>query len=193
MTTSAQAPPALIAALFELARKEDRGALAALRRGLGREPWTVSALFPYVEPYLSGTPTRALEHASYLVAALFASHPAHWTRPEGDTRPTNLGASFARIPERTDSTEQRFRALIACHADDLPEHLRHAVSLMKAKEVPIDWAQLWRDIQRWDTDERWVQRRWARAFWGAQPRADEQGDDPQAAGGDFAEDEKEKE
>src|SRR5690606_41232863 len=59
----------------------------------------------------------------------------------------------------------RFRSL-SCHLDDLPAHLRSAVGLLKAHEIPIDWAQLLSDILGWHWDTRAVQREWARAFWG---------------------------
>ncbi len=161
--SSSNAPP-LIDALLGLARDQDRGALAALRRGLGHPPGTVPAMFPYVEPYLGASPTRSREEASYLVAALFASHPSNWAHE--DPLATNLGASLARIPGRNDSIEKRFQALLACRREDLPDHLRHAVSLVRAHDIPVDWAQLLRDIQYWDSENRRVQRAWARAFWG---------------------------
>ena len=111
--SSSNAPP-LIESLLALARARDRGALAALRRGLGQPPGTVPAMFPYVEPYLGANAAR-WEVASYLVAALFASHPSNWVR-EG-VAPSNLGASFARIPARSESLEKRFEALLACRRE----------------------------------------------------------------------------
>ena len=34
------------------------------------------------------------------------------------------------------------------------------------KDVPIDWAQLLHDVQRWYFESRAIQREWARGFWG---------------------------
>lgn len=161
--SSSNAPP-LIDALLGLARDQDRGALAALRRGLGQQPGTVPAMFPYVEPYLGGNPTRSREEASYLVAALFASHPLNWAQ-EGPIA-TNVGASLARIAGRSDSIEKRFQALLACRREDLPDHLRHLIALLRGHDIPVDWSQLLRDIQFWDAEDRRVQRAWARALWG---------------------------
>jgi CRISPR system Cascade subunit CasB len=73
--------------------------------------------------------------------------------------------------------ERRFVALLNCHQDDLDHHLRQAVSLLKSKDAPVDWAELLKDIQRWDNDDRLVQRRWARAFWGGRQR-DAAGESP---------------
>jgi CRISPR system Cascade subunit CasB len=68
--------------------------------------------------------------------------------------------------------------LLNSHVDELSRHLRHAVGLLKSREVPVDWVQLLHDIPRWDYPSRRVQRDWARAFWGHNVRAtEEQGAD----------------
>lgn len=145
--------------------REDRAALAALRRGLGKPPGTVVEMYPHVQPYVGDRPRRSYENACYIVAALFAAHPRDWGRREGEYGPTNFGASFARIKGNSGSIEKRFVALLECNSDSLGEHLRHAVSLLRAADVPVDWDQLLRDIPWWDAGERRVQRRWASAFW----------------------------
>lgn len=65
------------------------------------------------------------------------------------------------------AVERRLIALLRCHRDELPEQLRHIVGLLRAHEVPVDWARLLRDIQDWERDDRRVQRAWARAYWSA--------------------------
>lgn len=151
--------------LEQLERAEDHAALAALRRSLGKSPGEASGAHQYV---LRFNPPVREEAAYYLIGALFALHPKTWQREEGAKRATNLGASFAwfnREVER-ESIEKRFVALLDCHADELPEHLRHAISLLRSKEIPVDWVQLLRDLKYWEHEDRFVQRRWARAFWG---------------------------
>lgn len=152
-----------------LAESEDRGALAALRRGLGQPPGTVAAMYPYVVPWLPPDARPWQEAAHYLIAALFALYPS----PSGGG---NLGTSFRQAQgteppslseERISPIERRFTALLAAHPDDLPHHLRQAVSFLKSKEVAINWHQLFRDIQNWGHPDRRVQKEWARAFWGA--------------------------
>lgn len=140
--------------------RDDRGALAALRRGLGQPPGTVADMYRYVVPWLPAS--RHAEAGYYLVAALFAYHPA-----EGGVG--NMGRHFARAREPGgDDTalERRFAALLAAHPDDLPTYLRQAVGFLRSKEVPINWHQLFYDLQRWGYDNRPVQKEWARAFWG---------------------------
>ena len=142
--------------------RDDRAALAAMRRGLGRPPGTVADMYRYVVPWLAADAPIWLERAYYTVAALFAYHPA-----PGSTG--NMGDHFARARDpRGDDTaiERRFTALLAAHPDDVDSYLRQAVSLLKSKEVPIEWHQLLSDLLGWGHPDRYVQRQWARAFWG---------------------------
>lgn len=159
---------AFVKRLEELDSTHDRGALAALRRGLGKPPGTVAEMFPYVVPWESHAEERHKD-AYYLVAALFAWHPRNWPSTEDAWR-TNLGASFAWLGREDggEGVERRFVALLNARGEDLPDHLRGAIGLMRAREVPVDYARLLGDIQQWDRDDRRVQRAWARAFWGHQ-------------------------
>lgn len=157
-------------------KKPDRAALAALRRGLGKKPGEVSQMHLYIVRYikhLNDFDYRRAENSYYLVASLFALwHSGH---NEKLTYKGNLGASFAKLKpnsdkseapkEKNESIEKRFVALLNSHQEDLADHLRHAVSLLKSKEIGIDWLQLLKDLQNWDNDNRYVQRDWARAFW----------------------------
>lgn len=142
-------------------REDRRAALAALRRGLGRPPGTVAEMYPYVVPWLpDDAPWK--ERAYYLIASLFAYHPA----PGGTG---NMGHHFAQACDpQGDNTavERRFTALLAAHPDDLDFYLRQAVSFLKSKEVPVNWHQLLSDLLAWGHPDRYVQQRWARAFWG---------------------------
>jgi CRISPR type I-E-associated protein CasB/Cse2 len=168
MSKHGDRPAAFVASLEELVRRRDRAALAALRRGLGKPPGAAPELHRYVVPWLL-TPASHRDADYYLVAALFADWhqgertPARW---EG-----SLGQSFrslaAQMGGGTDGVERRFRGILACHRDDLPQHLRHAVSLLRTHAVPVDWVRLLTDLPRWDHLDRPVQRRWARDFWAA--------------------------
>ncbi len=158
----------------ENARGEDRAALAALRRGLGREAGANWESYPIVMRYVRRDAKRTEENAFFTVAALFGLYPsASWRRSEDDKRPTNLGASLAILKNKnpdSDSIERRFVALLNADAEDLPTHLRHAVSLIKASDTPIliDWIKLLGHLRSWNSPDRWVQRDWSRAFWSAE-------------------------
>ena len=80
-----------------------------------------------------------------------------------------MGAHFAhtRSPDSDNTAiERRFVALLAAHPDDLDFYLRQAVSFLRSKEVPVNWQQLLSDVLAWSHPERYVQKAWARAFWG---------------------------
>ena len=142
--------------------RDDRGALAAMRRGLGRPPGTVADMYRYVVPWLPDDAPPWREEAYYLVAALFAYHPGEGGRG-------NVGDHFAsaRDPQGDDTAiERRFTALLAAHPDDLDSYLRQAVSFLKSKEVAVNWHRLLSDLLSWGHPERYVQKAWARAFWG---------------------------
>lgn len=149
---------------------EDRAALAALRQGLGRPPGSVPAMHRYVIPYLPAAADPRDEAACYVIAALFGLHPE-------STVYGNVGDHFARTldranPEHNVSTERRFGILLASHRDDLPDHLRQAISFLRSRKepVPVNYHQLLRDIRNWNHPDRFVQKNWANAFW-RQPAA----------------------
>ena len=99
------------------------------------------------------------------MAALFAYHPD----PGGSG---NLGQAFRRtLDPNGDNTaiERRFTALLTAHPDDLPFYLRQAISFLQSKEVPVDWHQLFADVLAWGHPDRYVQKQWARSFWGRPP------------------------
>ncbi len=156
-----------------------RGELAALRRGLGKEPGQAPEMHQYVVPFLPDRVDEAHERAYYLVAALFAWHTENWA--SSDPWRTNLGASFAQIADRSSSVERRFMALLSCDVERLPYHLRQAIGLLRAKDVPVNWRLLIEDLQHWDDPARIVQRRWARSFWGVR-RPDGQTPEPSPKG-----------
>jgi len=155
--------------LVSLVEREDRGALAALRRGVGKPPGTTPDTFPIMVPRTADMDRFAAD-TYFLVGSLFALHPLNCK--EG-----NMGTTFAAIrkpqAEEGDSLEKRFVALLNADAEDLPNHLRHAVSLAASKDVAINWAQLIAALRHWNHLDRFIQRRWAEQFWGRGVEADE--------------------
>jgi CRISPR system Cascade subunit CasB len=141
--------------------RENRGALASLRRGLGEPLGDAREMYPYVVRWLPAEAAPSREAAYYLVAALFAYHP-----DAGGNG--NLGQAFRRTLDANGdnaATERRFTALLTAHPDDLPFYLRQAISFLKSKEVSVDWHQLFADILAWGHPNGYVQKQWARAFW----------------------------
>lgn len=174
-------------------RSRDRGALAALRRGLGKPPGAAPEMHRYVVPWIPTGSSGFQASRWYLVASLFALW--HQGREDVVQWRGGLGSSFRQLANaevaagvapagpggpQDPAIAKRFVALLASHPDDLPEHLRHGVSLLRSGGVGVDWAQLLRDLGWWDSDDRFVQQRWAREFWA---RAAPLADSPQAPHG----------
>ncbi len=136
--------------------QEDRGALADLRSGLGKEPGKMARVHKYVVPYLPEK--RYNDRWYYIVAALFGLYPKH-------KKGRSLGTAFGALRSKSDSIEARFVALLNSHPDDLDGHLRHTISLLKSQEQPLDWFRLFDDVLNWDDPEGRVQLKWAQYFY----------------------------
>lgn len=157
--------------LKKLIKEDDRATLASLRRGLGTDD--MSWMLRYLP---AGLGTEREEGAMCQVAALFAHHPESWPDERSEGESTNIGASLAMMVseerrqtgETPASVEARFEAILQSHSDDLFQHLRRIIGLLKSREIPVDWAQLLHDIRRWGWETRQVQWEWARAFWRAE-------------------------
>jgi len=140
--------------------REDRAALAALRSGLGQKPGASARMHKYVVPYL-GERAHHSDCWFYAVGALFAWHPQHEPR---QSLGAGLGALWGQEGQ-SDSVEVRFVTLLNSHPDDLPDHLRQAVGLLRSKEIGLDWFLLLRSLINWDHPDRRVQNQWARDFY----------------------------
>ncbi|MEI7847000.1 MAG: type I-E CRISPR-associated protein Cse2/CasB [Chloroflexota bacterium] len=141
-----------------LAQREDRGILATLRRGLGQDPSTSVDMFRYVEPF---NPPSKISWVYYLVAALFSFHPM-------SAGSGNFGMQMRACDpkgENSDALDRRFSILLAANQEDLPAYLRQSVAFLKSRDIPINWNQLFWDLQKWDDDDRHVQKNWAGSFW----------------------------
>ncbi len=147
--------------LKSLAENGNRGALAALRRGLSSEGAATAGMHRYVAGWLHEKDRSWDEQRFYLVAALFGRYPC--TNTPGH----NFGGSYRQLQlkKESESLERRFVALLAADADSIGVHLRHAIALLAAEEIAVDWAELLRDLRWWGQSEHRVQRRWAREFW----------------------------
>ncbi len=155
---------------LELLGKQNRGALAVLRRSSGFPPGAYPPAFPYVERYVArdSSPKDGRRLALYVVAALYARHP----KVDGQSFATAWG-ELARRPNRGDGIEKRFIALLGADAENLSDYLRQAVSLLAAEAIGLDYAALLRDLSLW-LDSRLdpeirdsIRQRWARDFYRA--------------------------
>ena len=149
----------------------DRRALAALRRSLSTWPAVPPEAVRVVAPFLPEQATGWCEDIYYIIAALFALHHPCPSNTESGRRPS-LGRALKLAVARekaqgrdTNGPERRLLALLGCKSEDLPNHLRHAVTYLRALDVSIDYRRLMRDLFRWDSVKGDVQRLWGRDFW----------------------------
>ena len=145
---------------YLMKHREDRGMMAALRRGLGKTKGHV-AMYPYVVPYLPDNAREAWRY--FTVAALFSYH--HDPLEEG----VSLGGAMARL-ERNDTLQKRFTWLLDATIDELPFRLKSVVSLLKSKKIGLDYHRLFYDLGYWDHPDGFVQLRWARDFYGLEEK-----------------------
>lgn len=148
--------------LASLRSKDDRAALAALRRGAGKKPGTEAAMFPWM-PWVPDVIDSPEYRAAFHVASLFAMHPA-----AGGAG--TLGDVMRRVRQATgsDSIEARFVALLQAHPDDLPGRLRGCITLAESRDIPVNWQQLLMDLQGLLSGGDWaddVRKRWSQDFW----------------------------
>ena len=154
-------PSPLVDQLVRIAERDDRAALASLRRGLGKPPGAATEMFAYVAPFV---PSAAADHGEdwpwYLVASLFGAHPCH-------AESGNFGDSFRKLPAN-ESRNLRFRALVEAETpDECAAHLRHATRMMASHAVGVDYHRLLAHLRHWEAPDRWVQRKWSWRYWGA--------------------------
>jgi CRISPR system Cascade subunit CasB len=153
-------------------KRPDRGALAQLRRGLIQDAGIDFLMSPHVAPFLTERDSDWTVACFYQVAALFAWHQESMA-PQEHPWQRNLGVSFRQLKreltggkeEEPASLRLRFVALLRADRADLFQHLRQAISLLRTKGIPVDWAQLLHDIIRWDDLDQTAQKAWARSYW----------------------------
>ncbi len=158
-----------------------KATLAELRRGIGRRPGDIPALWSILLQDMpadmqgqSMKPSRQ-ENAVYTALTLFAVHQQGKT-PR--TEPMHLreqyfGCSVAKLAilqgeDGKERIERRFSQ--AATADDMTEfayHLRGLVQLLSAKGIAIDWAKLAGQLYEYQNPDRVaaVRLRWGEDFY----------------------------
>jgi CRISPR type I-E-associated protein CasB/Cse2 len=142
--------------------RNDRGKLAALRRGLTDNPRMHVDAWPVVAS-LGGDIAQPV---FITVAALFASHPK-----ESNAR--NFGETCRRIAlgegkDMPDSFESRFRRLLASgDVVDVSGQLRSWIRLAAGKSVGVNYERLFADLWNWPWYADEIRVKWATSFWQA--------------------------
>lgn len=151
--------------LIDLKFKQDRRALAILKRSLGFKPGYYPPAYPYVEPFISADKEvwDPYRQALYLIAGLYALYPHH---SDACTFASAFGSIAKERKMKTDSEslEKRFVALLSTEIESLTTYLRQAISLIGSEEKGINFIQLIKDVSRWSGDYN-VKQNWARDFY----------------------------
>lgn len=163
---------AFLRRLRHLEKRDDRGALAALRRGASES--TRHLAWPVIRQ-CGGD----LRHPAWTaVGAAFASYP----QPEGSTEiSSNFGATchvLARDPhtgrkEEKSSFDSRFRRVLGAEsADDLAKwvvQIAKRAKTAKPRPAPLNYEELLTALLRWDARDgslrERIRRDWATAYW----------------------------
>ncbi|MER7283945.1 type I-E CRISPR-associated protein Cse2/CasB [Dactylosporangium sp. NPDC000244] len=161
--------------------------LAALRRGVGRLPGSVPAMWPFytqINPDGRTTARYAAEHAALILFAIHQQSQAtsmhrpnvglgtavlrlrqHGPRRTGGPAP----ATGPAAPDWTKSSPVDRRFNSAATASDLTElvlHLRGLVTQLRGIGQPLDYTMLFDDLRRWDFPDgaAQVRRRWGMQY-----------------------------
>jgi CRISPR system Cascade subunit CasB len=140
--------------------RNDRGKLAALRRGLTDNP----RLHVDAWPVIAGLGGDIGQPAYVAIAALYASHPE-------ESNACNFGETCRRIAQGdgkdiVESFERRFRRLLACDTvDDVISQLRSWVRLAASKGVGVNYESLMNDLLWWNRSADRTRVEWAKSFW----------------------------
>lgn len=148
----------------------DRGSMAILRRNAGLsigESRGALGVFYRLLPMQLGV----REEIYFLVATLY---PLNTRAYPGE----NFGQSMATLRKVKDSESIERRMMILLDAEydrgqmgvirpgELGFRLRQAVRMLKSEDIGIDWVLLLNDLLRWSHPDKWVQKQWARSFFG---------------------------
>jgi CRISPR type I-E-associated protein CasB/Cse2 len=149
---------------FLHSHRDDRGLMASLRRGLAQP--NSAEVHRVIQCFLSSNDKPWLESAYYTIGPLFALHHDN-VADKG-----NMGTHFRAMCEPGEdpprNIERRFMQLLASDANELDDLLRQAVSLLKSKDVAVNWQQLLADVLAWKHTEDQrdiVRKQWSRTFW----------------------------
>lgn len=170
-----------------------KGTLAALRRAAGKQPgespeiWdiTMSGLAeydqnPWVRRLQRSAPDAPTPHesAAHIVLCLYATHQQSQSNNMHDPH-TPLGRAIRRLQatgRESGGLNKRFTALATSQdIDEAAFHLRGIVTLLRRQSIPLDYAQLARDLVNFQDPERrgQVLLRWSRDFHRTRPSTHE--------------------
>lgn len=141
--------------------KLDVGDRARLKRNAGKtigEAHEVLGLFYAILPH---NISQFQEEIYFLVATLY---PMTSKGSKG-----NFGDHLlmAQSSKNSKGLDRRVEILLDADLPQLHFRLRQSVHFLQSCRVSINWVQLLEDLLQWNHPDRYIQKRWARSFYGS--------------------------
>ncbi len=156
----------------------DGAELAALRRGIGREPGGVPAMWPYYTALDAEGRLTARLRAEHVALTLFAVHQQSLPTAAHHAG-TGLGRAVLALRDSEKfspaAVDRRFAAAAtATSLDEAAHHLRGLVRQLRQVPHGLDYTQLWADLVAWQYPEKVgrVRRRWGAQYFLGRDRSE---------------------
>jgi len=147
--------------LFFINRLErlDPGERARLKRSAGEQLSDAREIAFFYSLLPNGVQEKQ-EDIYFLVATLF---PLADGGGRGD-----LGESLkqSRSDKNSKGLNRRIQALLDADEAQLHYRLRQTISFLKSNRARVNWVRLLQDLLQWNSSTRFVQRQWARSYFG---------------------------
>jgi CRISPR system Cascade subunit CasB len=152
-------PDPKIAYFISRLERLDPGGRAKLKRSAGETLEEAHEIAFFYSLLPNGVPEKQ-EGTYFLAATLF---PLAEAGGKGD-----LGTSLhnARNDKNAKGLDRRVQALLDADEAQLPYRLRRAIFILKSSRVRVNWGRLLQDLLQWNASTRFVQRQWARSYFG---------------------------
>lgn len=153
-------------------------ALAALRRGIGREPGETPQMWRYYTTLQQSGAVSDRLRAEHLTLTLFAMHQQSKAQPvhrNGVGVGTAIHELRASGKFSADAVDRRFNvAATATSLRELAHHLQGLLTQLRNVDgAALDYTQLYEDLRWWPAGPALVRRRWGSQYFTAMYRADE--------------------
>jgi CRISPR system Cascade subunit CasB len=138
----------------------DPGGRAKLKRSAGEQLTEARELAFFYSLLPNGVPEKQ-EEIYFLTATLFPL-------AESGGANGNLGDALrqARNEKNAKGLDRRMEALLDADEIQLTYRLRQAVFFLKSNRIRVNWKRLLQDLLQWGAPTRFIQRQWARSYFG---------------------------
>ena len=158
-------------AFTDAVRKLDKGQLAELRRNAGNSVSDAHGI-SWFYSLLGSFHVKENDEDLYLLIASLMAMDKNALSENPRRFIGNFGKTVLHVKKESagDGIDRRFGILLDAQFDtpgsgELAFRLRQMVKLALSKGAMIDWSQLLYDLRRWDSPDKWIQKKWAREYY----------------------------